>query len=357
MKWAKAFCVLLLLVLIPASEAEVDASDGVVLEYFYHPGCAPCVPPKQLIEELQIEYSPALVVEWQNMKYSEPMERFLAYELSRRPAVVFNHDPGTAIYDMSEKVLREKIEYHIMMWENSTAVEEEPDFPDARPFVTVPLVMVAGLVDGINPCAFSLLIFFLSFLFGIHRRRLNVFGMGLTYILGVFIGYLSIGLGLLQAVSLLGVEHIFGLFGVVLLFIMGLLQLREAMTFGARLLKFPGFAVPTFRRLTERATLPIALVLGLAVSLFEFPCSGAIYIGILVLLASKPYFSEGFLYLVLYNVMFVVPLILLMLLATNADILLKMDEWRVVSRHRLKMLSGAFLIALATLMGYWLLIF
>jgi cytochrome c biogenesis protein CcdA len=82
-----------------------------------------------------------------------------------------------------------------------------------------------------------------------------------------------------------------------------------------------------------------------------------VYLGILVLLASKASFSEGFIYLVLYNVMFVVPLILLMLLATNADVLLKMDEWRVVSRRRLKLLSGAFLIALAALMGYWLLIF
>jgi len=352
-----AFCVLLLLVLIPTSEAEVDASESVVLEYFYHPRCAPCQVPKQLVEELQFEYSPILIVEWQNMEYREPMERFLAYELSRRPAVVFNRDPGTAIYNLSEGVLREKIEYYIMVEENSSVVEEEPGLPDVRSIVTVPLVIAAGFVDGMNPCAFSLLIFFLSFLFSIQRRRLNVIGMGLIYVFGVFIGYLGIGLGLLQAVSLFGVEHIFGMFGVVLLFIMGLLQVREAITFGDRLLKFPGFAFPTFKRLTERATFPIALALGLMVSLFELPCSGAVYLGILVLLASKASFSEGFIYLVLYNVMFVVPLILLMLLATNADVLLKMDEWRVVSRRRLKLLSGAFLIALAALMGYWLLIF
>jgi len=350
---AKAFCFLFLVVLMAASVAEAEAAENVVLEYFWHPDCGPCKPSKRLVEELQPEYSPGLIVEWRNMRYMAAMERFLAYNLSRRPAVVFNHDPSTALYDLGEDTLRAEIEYYLTA--SGEEVGKDSGLSEVKPFVTIPLVVVAGLVDGINPCAFSLLIFFLSFLFSIQRRRRNVFGMGLMYAAGVFLGYLGIGLGLLRTVSLLGVEHLFGLFGVVLLLIMGLLQFREATTFGARLLKFPGFAVPTFRRLTERATLPVALGLGCLVSLFEFPCSGAVYIGILVLLASGGHFSEGFLYLVLYNVMFVVPLILLTLLASNSDILLKMDEWRVVSRRRLKLVSGAFLIALASLMGYWLL--
>lgn len=354
MKHSKFFYLLLFLVLVVAFVAEAEATEAVVLEYFWHPDCAPCRPSKQLVEELQLNYSHYLIVEWRNMEYMEANELFLTYNLSRRPAIVFNHDPSTALYKLDEDTLRARIEHFITT--KGEEVESDSNSSMVKPAITLPLVIVAGLVDGINPCAFSLLIFYLSFLFNIHRRRLNVLEMGLMYIIGVFIGYLGIGLGLLQTVSLLGVEHLFGLFGVVLLFIMGLLQLREATTFGTRVLKFPGFAVPTFKRLTERGTLPFALFLGCIVSLFEFPCSGAVYVGILVLLASKAYFSEGFYYLVLYNVMFVVPLVLLMLFASNADILMKMNEWRVVSRRRLKFVSGVFLITLASLIGYWMFI-
>jgi len=353
---ARVPCVLIIVALVASSGYMVGASGEVVLEYFWHPDCAPCGPSKRLIEELEVEYYPHLVVEWRNMEHREAMELFLEYQLSRRPAVVFNHDPGTALYDLGEETLRSRIES--LLAAGDSGVEDggsDSVGPDASRFVTVPLVIVAGLVDGINPCAFSLLIFFLSFLFGIRRSRLNVLGMGLMYVAGVFLGYLGLGLGLLRTVSLLGVEHLFGLLSVALLSVMGLLQLREATTLGARVLKFPGFAVPTFRGLTERASLPVALGLGCVVSLFEFPCSGAVYVGILVLLASRTSFIGGLLYLVLYNVMFVAPLILLLLLASNADILLRMDEWRVVRRRRMKLLSGVFLLSMAALMAYWLL--
>ena len=352
---ARAFCFLFLAILLAQSIASVEAAESVVLEFFYHPDCAPCKAPKRLVEELRRDYSPHLIVVWRNMMFMEANERFIRYELSRRPAVVFNYDPSTALYNLTEDNLRARIEYYLAAsegWKGGEASEWNTS--EVRPDLTLPLVIVSGLIDGINPCAFSLLIFFLSFLFSIRRRRLNVFLMGLMYIAGVFAGYISLGLGLLHTVSILDLEHPFGLFGIVLLFIMGLLQLREAVTFGKPLLRFPKFAVPIFKRLTERATLPVALALGYIVSLCEFPCSGGVYVGILVLLSSEVHRYGGILYLMVYNIMFVVPLILVLLLASNADILLRMDEWRVVSRRRLKLVSGVFLIALAILTWYWI---
>jgi cytochrome c biogenesis protein CcdA len=253
------------------------------------------------------------------------------------------------LYDFDEKMLRDKIEFY----PNSTDLIIPDDGSDSGQanlsYVTIPLVVFSGLIDGWNPCAFSLLIFFLSFLFSLKRNRKNVFGMGLVYILGVFIGYISIGLGIIRTVSLLGLIHPFGLLGIALMTVMGVLQIRDALVLNTPILKFPGFAVPTFKKLTEKSTIPIALILGVFVSLNEFPCSGGVYVGILVLLSSLAQFYNGLFYLVIYNVMFVVPLFILLLFASNTDILLNMDEWRVVSRRRLKLLSGVFLIIVAIL--------
>jgi cytochrome c biogenesis protein CcdA len=314
-----------------------------------------------LIDELLEEHSPNLIVEWQNMENKESLDLFFAYNLSGIPVVVFNYDPSTAFYDLelraqSSENLEDKVEYFIeksldyddsLSRQNFTSMSQRPD-------ITYPIVIASGLIDGINPCAFSLLIFFLSYLTTIKKNRLNIITTGLMYILGVFIGYLSIGLGLIHTVSILGIYQPFGKLGIIVMIVIGLIQIYEATSFGARLLHFPGFAIPMFKNLVEKANLIVALVLGCFVSLFEFPCSGGVYLGILVLLASKASFVKGFSLLVLYNIMFIVPLLVLLFLGTSTDILLKMDEWRVISRQRIKLVSGIFIIILSIIMWVWL---
>lgn len=344
------FIVLALFLISSISIGEVNAS--IVVEYFYHPDCRPCIPKTKLVRNVFPEYGASLKVEWRDMRFDEANERFIAYELSRRPAIVFNHDPETAVYNITEERLRIDIEYYIATSANLTDAGLD-SFPDGiMPDLTLPLVLVSGLIDGINPCAFSLLIFFLSFLFNLKRSRANVLGMGLTYILGIFVGYLALGLGLLRTISIPGVMHPFALLSIFLLVLMGVFQIREAISFGPPLFKLPGVAVQSIQRLVKRSTMPFALLLGIFVSICEFPCSGGVYVGILVLLASSPHFVNGLFYLLLYNLMFVVPLLAILIVASSTDALLKMDRWRVMSRRNLKLMSGVFLIILAAITWY-----
>ncbi len=321
----------------------------LIIEFFYHPSCEECLERKRLMEELEREYFPRIIVEWRNTAEREGMELFIAYNLSRWPAVVFNHDPRTALYDLREETLRSIIEHYLSEGEVANVSE-----PLRRPDVTIPLVLVSGLVDGFNPCAFSLLIFFISFLFALKRSRLRIMGMGLTYILGVYLGYISIGMGLLRTITLLGLQRPFALVGVGLLVLMGLLQIRDAVSFEAPLLRFPQFAIPSYRQLVEKATLPAAFGLGILVSLLEFPCSGSVYVGILILLSSGST-TRALLYLTLYNLMFISPLLVILLLASNMEALVRMDEWRGIQRRRMKLISGFLLLILALLTWLWLL--
>ena len=135
--------------------------------------------------------------------------------------------------------------------------------------------------------------------------------------------------------------------------VLGLLNLRDAYTFEAPIAKFPKSAMPTVRNLTVKAAFPAALLLGGFVSLAEFACSGGVYIGILVLLSTQARFWEGVGYLLLYNLLFVLPLLVVLALGTRADYLLKIDRWRVLNRRRMKAITGAFLILLAAASYYW----
>jgi cytochrome c biogenesis protein CcdA len=57
-------------------------------------------------------------------------------------------------------------------------------------------IIIAGLEDGINPCAFTVIVFFISYLALQGYKRRQLIAIGLTFISTVFIAYLLIGLGL-----------------------------------------------------------------------------------------------------------------------------------------------------------------
>ena len=60
------------------------------------------------------------------------------------------------------------------------------DFLYKKEKITLPLIVVAGLVDGINPCAFAVLIFLLTFLLSISNRKKRMLKAGIVYIFAVY---------------------------------------------------------------------------------------------------------------------------------------------------------------------------
>ena len=102
-----------------------------------------------------------------------------------------------------------------------------------------------------------------------------------------------------------------------------------------------------------RATLPTTLVLGVLVGIHEFPCSGGPYVAILGLLGSQTGFAEGLGYLGLYNLMFVLPLVIVLLLALNPVVGGKLQAWERSSSRALRGVTGGIMAA----MGVVLLLF
>src|SRR3990167_9272040 len=135
-----------------------------------------------------------------------------------------------------------------------------------------PLVSVAALIDSINPCAFSVLLLTIAFLFSLGMLRSSIFKIGTAYILGLFLAYLLIGLGLLQALHIFNIPHFMGKLGAVLLIARGLLNLLKEI--------FPKFPIslatpqpphPPGSRLAAKPSVPPPLVLGAFVGLGESP--------------------------------------------------------------------------------------
>jgi hypothetical protein len=72
------------------------------------------------------------------------------------------------------------------------------------PKVTLPLIIGAGLLDGINPCAFAVLVFLLTFLLTVSKDKRRMIKAGVAYVVGVYVTYFLAGLGLLTVIHLTG---------------------------------------------------------------------------------------------------------------------------------------------------------
>src|SRR3990167_2998384 len=99
----------------------------------------------------------------------------------------------------------------------------------------LPLVGLAALIDSINPCAFSILLLTIAFLLSIGKMRSGILKIGGAYILGIFVVYVLIGLGLLQALHIFNTPHFMAKVGASLLIALGGINLINEL--------FPSFPI------------------------------------------------------------------------------------------------------------------
>ncbi|MBI5065165.1 hypothetical protein HZA97_02910 [Candidatus Woesearchaeota archaeon] len=206
------------------------------------------------------------------------------------------------------------------------------------------IVLTTGLLAGIHPCTISVLLFFIAFLFTIRKSRVGIFKIGALYILGVFVAYLFIGLGILKAITF-AEPHFAAKIAAYLVIILGLINLKEYFLPRKWIsLGIPHTSKETITNLIEKASAPAAFFLGIFVGICSFGCTAGIYISILGLLISEV--SKGFFYLVLYNVMFIVPLIIMLFLASNKKVVKKIEELEQSKKDLVKLIAGLIMILL-----------
>lgn len=211
----------------------------------------------------------------------------------------------------------------------------------------LPLVVVAAVIDSVNPCAFSVLLLTIAFLFSIGQLRSGILKVGGAYILGLFLVYVLIGLGIFQALHLFNTPNFMAKLGAGLLIVLGSINLlNEFFPAFPIKLRIPHAAHHTMAELMNKASLPTAFLLGGFVALCEFPCTGGPYLMILGLLHDTATYLTGFGYLLLYNLIFVLPLIVILLIASNQNLLVKVQEWQRQERKEMRLGAGVAMIVL-----------
>jgi len=205
--------------------------------------------------------------------------------------------------------------------------------------LTVPTVLGAGVLDGLNPCAFALLVLFATYTLtlvnsvtsdgsptALARRRL--LGAGSLYVGAVWITYFLVGLGLFAFLSWLGEDHLITRIAAVLALVMALWMVKDILLPGWG----PALAAPHathgwMHRAMERGGLGGMLLAGVLVGICTVPCSGAIYIDIVAVLHASGGGVTGLALLALYNLAYIVPLVALLAAVSNRRVLGRLGRW------------------------------
>jgi cytochrome c-type biogenesis protein len=211
-----------------------------------------------------------------------------------------------------------------------------------------PLITVAALVDSINPCAFSVLLVSILFLFGLGKTRERILAYGLLYIAGIFVAYFLIGLGILQALHIFSVPHFMSKLAAAILVLFGIGEILEVL-----FPRFPfKFAIPRsahtkMNEMLQRVSMPAMFFLGALVGICEFPCTGGPYLTVIGLLHDAQTYWQGARYLVYYNLVFILPLVLILFTASSKVMVEKVQAVQRSENRYIKLGIGFAMILLA----------
>jgi len=195
-----------------------------------------------------------------------------------------------------------------------------------------PLAVVgAGLIDGVNPCAFATIVFFVSLLARFGRTRREILLVGVFFTLAVFGTYLLVGLGILSAVKAFsvsvgiakGITYAIAALAIALggYSFYDYVVWRRSGSGSEMKLKLPRAIHRKIHSVmkanfSSRSLVLAALLTGVAVSVLESVCTGQVYLPtIIFVLRDASLRAHALAYLILYNVMFILPLVVIFTLA------------------------------------------
>ncbi len=321
----------------PSQRTTSDNPLPVYLTYFSDPTCLECAQVTVELKRLQSQY-PNLVVDEFNLRQEaalneELCERYGVPDEQRLMApIVFIGPRFLALREITPARLRALIEdpaaagpappWKGLEADQATATER---IVERFQRFGVLAVMGAGLLDGVNPCAFTTIIFFVSYLALVGRKGREILLVGAAFSLAVFLTYLAMGLGLSEMVRRVGSFALIGriLYGataIVCLTLAGLSlwdyakirrgQLTDIALQLPKTLKLRIHKTIRSSSRTARGYVGAAFGAGVLVSVFELACTGQVYLPTIVFVTGVTSLRlTAIMYLVLYNLMFVAPLV------------------------------------------------
>jgi hypothetical protein len=367
---------------VPEGSQVPGAAPAIRIEFFYTEGCATCARVEaEILPQLEAMFGGLYRLDRVDIDVDTNYLRLAAYQ--ERLAI---DDRATSVLVVNRtRAYADWAQIHGGFLDDlgrivSGAIETSVTAPDthgealslddldrrARRF-TVAGVALAGLIDGVNPCAISTLVFFISILGVMKVRGSRLALIGALFCITSFVTYIAIGFGLFRLLYLFAgfrsMRRGLELGMAVLLLVLAILSLRDALRYraggqaGDITLKLPrrvSEAIHNVIRggLSTRRILWGSVAAAFLVTVLESVCTGQVYVPTLVLVLrhgqSVPLVIA---LLLLYNAMFILPLIVALGFAYHGTRTERFVHWSRAHVVPSKLALAALFVALAALIA------
>ena len=366
-------------ILAPVSTEEVAANGTLPVVFFTQTGCADCAQVRDYLARLRPVF-PEIEIRSHNIRDTDAIR--LNEHLSETFQVpISNRLIAPTVVTAAGVLVRDEISFDSLnrllggSWGQDPSILALPEQAvaavDARIVerfhgFTLAVVLSAGLLDGLNPCAFATIIFFLSYLQVARRTPAQIIQVGFSFVLGVFLAYFAIGVGFYTLIGhLTALEPIartvnWILAGMVL--VICVLSLRDGILCLRGRLKETSLQLP--RPLKQRINTLVrtgvrhshfviaAFLIGMAIALLELACTGQMYAPtIMLVLQSGAERLAALGYLLIYNIAFILPLVIIILLAWRG---LTSDRLMTFFRHHVAFVKFANAALFAVLFAFFI---
>ena len=353
-----------------------ERGKSIYVTYFYSEGCRECDPISIELDYLarfnqNIRLRKCDISEPDGLKMNEALcDRADVPESERGvvPAVFVGYE-----YLVGDELTCDKLESVVselgMTGTENVWAMAEGDIEDAESAVegrfnsfNFLTVLGAGLLDGINPCAFTVIVFFISYLAFIGRSGRDILLIGIAFTAAIFATYFLIGLGLLSFVRYLGAAGRWVTLGVAVLAVLfGVASLYDYLrgrkkgeaqsTLGLP----PSITRRIHKAIREKTKtrhfIAAAAVLGVIIAAMELGCTGQVYLPTITFVARiGGERAKAVLYLAAYNLMFIVPLLVVFAVAYAGTGSEKLVEFGKKHTNGLKLMMSVTFFALAALL-------
>ncbi len=232
-------------------------------------------------------------------------------------------------------------------------------------------ILLAGLMEGMNPCALATLVFFISYLTMVGRKRKEIFWGGLAFSGTGFITHLLIGIGILSFIQHLSFLPLFSqiVYFITFLFalLLGIFSLYDYIQLKKRRPSKMKLQVPNFlkkkihqmirvrsdvleakKENTSIRFLLSAVVIGFIVTLFQSTCTSQVYLPTILFVTNIPSLrGSAVLYLVLYNFVYILPLLVIFGIVYWGVTSEQLSFFLQKRASTIKLLTSVFFFALA----------
>ena len=298
----------------------------------------------------------------------------VAYGISKSDAtvpIIFVGDQYFNLLDDIQTAVNDNTIYNLSATPllNVTVIEGQA-FNEITGLAGFTVVLLAGLLDGFNPCAIAMLLLFVSLLGFTDKKRVLVL-VSVTYIFALFVSYFLIGTFLLNFLIKFSAQaHIINIIinwfvALLCLFLFFFNMYDFFMTknekYGKVKNQLPAWVQRYNKKLIKAFTkvindeenkkglftvLTLTFILGIALSVTELICTGQIYLGIIY---GIHYLDSFYAYVALlfYNLMFVLPLIIIAIIAIKGKGVMSTSNWIREHLHIIKLFSALFFLGIA----------